>query len=360
MTKRLSMKDVAKAAGVSQPSVSYAYNRPDRISENQRRHILETAERIGYPGPNALGASLRSGKVGAIGLMMMDKLSLAFEDPSTVALLKGIGHSGEIENFALTLFPLNHSAMLAGPVQINDSLAVRGLVDGLIITTLPDNHPVVEQLRDRKIPFVVVDSPKLDWAHFIGIDDYAAARVQIRHLLELGHRRIGILVDRLRPDDHSGPVTRARFAEAVEAVVRDRLRGYVDAAADAGIAYEDLAIYEAGGLGETAGQSAAFNLLTSAKVTGVVATSDVMALACIKTASDLKMSVPEKLSVVGFDDIPEAVRAGLTTIQQPMVEKGVFASRFLRKLLDDEQSGAEPMLKIFDTRLVMRSSTRAV
>ena len=360
MTKRLSMKDVAKAAGVSQPAVSYAYNRPDRISTNQRRHILETAERIGYPGPNALGRSLRSGKVGAIGFMMMDKLSLAFDDPATIALLKGVGHSGEFENLALTLFPLNHNAILAGAEQLSESLAVRGLVDGLIITTLPDNHPVIDQVRERGIPFVIVDSPKLEGANFVGIDDYGAARTQMKHLLELGHRKIGILVDRLRPDNYAGPVNRTRLVKAIEAVNRDRLRGYVDAAADVGIPQNSLTVFEAGGLGETAGRSAAFNLLTSTKVTGVVATSDVMAIACINTATDLGISVPEKLSVVGFDDIPEAIRAGLTTIQQPMVEKGIFASQLMRTLLDDKDANSQPTVKIFDTRLVLRSSTRAV
>ncbi len=360
MMKRLSMKDVAKAAGVSQPAVSYAYNRPDRISQNQRRHILETAERIGYGGPNALGRSLRSGKVGAIGFMMMDKLSLAFEDPSTIALLKGIGHSGEVQNLALTLFPLNHNAILADAELVSDSLAVRGLVDGLIITTLPDNHPVIDQVLERQIPFVIIDAPKLEGANFIGIDDYGAARTQMRHLLELGHRRIGILVDRLRPDNFVGRVTKARFSKASEAVNRDRLKGYVDAATDVRLAFADLTIYEAGGLGETAGRSAAFSLLTSAKVTGVVTTSDVMALACMKAAEDLQIAVPEKLSVIGFDDIPDAVRAGLTTIQQPMVEKGVVASQFIHALLDGRDPPATPMLKIFDTRLVLRSSTRAI
>ena len=354
------MKDVAKAAGVSQPAVSYAYNRPERISQDQRRHILEVAERIGYPGPNVFGSSLRSGKIGAVGFMMMDKLSLAFEDPATIALLKGIGHSGEFEHLALTLFPLNHTAILSEPQQVSESLAIRGLVDGLIITTLPDNHPVIDQVRERGMPFVVVDAPKLKGVNFVGIDDYGAARLQMKHLIDLGHRKIGIVVDRLRPDNYTGPVNKVRFNKAIEAVNRDRLRGYVDAAADVGVTYTALAIYEAGGLGETAGRSAAFDLLTSARVTGVVTTSDVLAIACIKAANDLDIDVPGKLSIIGFDDIPEAVRSGLTTIQQPMVEKGIYASQIMRKLLDAKLSPPAPTIKIFDTRLVIRKSTRAV
>jgi DNA-binding LacI/PurR family transcriptional regulator len=103
---------------------------------------------------------------------------------------------------------------------------------------------------------------------------------------------------------------RERFLKSKEAVVRERLRGYVDAAADIGLDFRSLRIYEAGELGLTAGQAAAFNLLTSVKLTAVVATSDVMALACLKAAEDLDIEVPGELSIVGFDDIPEAIQAG--------------------------------------------------
>ena len=358
MADKPSMKDVARAAGVSQPAVSYAYNHPQKISESQRKHIFETAKAIGYHGPNALGRSLRSGKIGAIGLMMMDKLSLAFDDPATIALLRGLGQSGEVENLALTLFPLNTSADMGALVN-SGSLAVRGLVDGLIITTLPDNHPILRQLRESHVPFVIVDSPKLPGCHFIGIDDYGAACSQMSHLLELGHRQIGILIDRLNPDGHVGRVSRERYTGASEAVVRERLRGYVDTAANFGLEYADLLVYEAGGLGMTAGQAAGFQMLQGSALTGIIGTSDVMALGCLTAAKDLSIEVPRQVSVIGFDDIPQAQVAGLTTVKQPMVEKGVIAAQFMRRLLIGEGTD-EPMVKLFETRLVVRSSTRAL
>lgn len=354
------MKDVAKAAGVSQPAVSYAYTRPEKLSKARRNHILETARRIGYPGPNVLGRSLRSGKICAIGLMMMDKLSLAFEDPSTIALLRGLGQSGAVDDFALTLFPLNYTSKSSDELTSGiGSLAVRGLVDGVIVTTLPDDHPVIEQLLERRVPFVIVDSPKRADCHFIGIDDCSAASSQMRHILDMGHRRIGVLVDRLNPDNHVGPVSRQRFEASREAVVRERLRGYVDTAADFGLRYEDLVIFEAGGLDNTAGQSASFEMLHTRRLTAMVTTSDVMALSCLKAARDLEINVPSQLSVIGFDDIPEALSAGLTTVRQPMVEKGVIASQFMRQLLDGDKP-AKPMTKLFETRLILRSTTRAI
>ena len=356
------MKDVAKAAGVSQPSVSYAYNRPAKLSTETRAHILTTAQAMGYPGPDIRGRSLRSGKVGAIGLMMMDKLSIAFADPFLVALLKGISDVGDLGNVALTLFPLNNNRLAPLPgVADGESLAVRGLVDGLIVSTLPDGHPTVLALVKLGIPFVIVDSPLLEGSHFVGIDDRGAARSQMQHLLALGHRRIGIMVDRLNPEGYSGCVDAERFAISSERIVRERLIGYLEAANDFGLEYQDLKIVEAGGLDATAGHAAAFNLLKAHDITGIAACSDVMALACVKTAREMDIDVPGTLSVIGFDDIPEAVHAGLTTIRQPMVEKGIWAARFLIKAL--AATAGEPLapqIKMFATQLIVRSSTRAL
>jgi DNA-binding LacI/PurR family transcriptional regulator len=120
-------------------------------------------------------------------------------------------------------------------------------------------------------------------------------------------------------------------------------------------------VIEAGGLDSTSGQAAAFTLLTSNEVTAVVACSDVMAIACMKTAHALNRQVPETLSVIGFDDIPEAVQLGLTTIAQPMVEKGVYAARLLTEQLNaPADAPLAPEQKIFATKLVVRTSTRSI
>lgn len=358
----VSMKDVALAAGVSQPAVSYAYNRPSKVSEAQRNHIFEVAERLGYAGPNVRGRSLRSGKVGAIGLMMMDKLSLAFADPFTISLLRGISEIGELENVALTLFPLNNKRVaLRSTATANSSLAIRGLVDGLIVSTLPDNHPALPQIIQQNIPFVIVDSPLIAEGHYVGIDDRGAARKQIRHVLELGHRKIGIIVDRLNPDAFRGYVNRQRLEQSEERIMRERLTGYVEEAEAAGLAFEDLKIFEAGGLDSISGQAAAFTLLTGNDLTAVVGISDVMALACMKTARELSRRIPQALSVIGFDDVPEAAQVGLTTISQAIVEKGMCAAQFLMEQLNAPTGTVvPPRHRIFPTELVVRTSTQAL
>ncbi|KAF1018581.1 MAG: HTH-type transcriptional regulator IpsA [Paracidovorax wautersii] len=353
----VSMKDVAKAAGVSQPAVSYAYNGSTKISPAVREQIFAAADRLGYPGPNVRARSLRSGRVGAIGLIVMDQLSYACADPWVMSLLQGISSVNELSNVALTLFPMNNQR-LAEDGRRESNLAVQGLVDGLIISTLPDDHPTVQAIVAQKIPLVVVDSPAVPHAHYVGIDDRAAAREQVRHLLALGHRRLGLIIERLRPDGHRGLVDRKRFEQSNEMIARERLAGYIEAAGEAGIGFDELQIVEAGGFDNAAGQYAAEMLLLKQEVTGVVASSDVMALACMNAASRLGLRVPEDISVIGFDDIPAAALQGLTTIRQPLVEKGVCAARFLIDMLDGStEAQSPPKRKIFSTQLVVRAST---
>ncbi|MCO6057939.1 LacI family DNA-binding transcriptional regulator [Pseudomonas sp. MOB-449] len=354
----VSMKDVAREAGVSQPAVSYAYSGSPKVSAAQREHILAVAERLGYPGPDLRARGLRSGRIGAIGLVVMDQLSYACDDPWATALLRGISSVNELSNVALTLFPMN-SRRLEDDSHGNDvHMAVRGLVDGLIISTLPDDHPTVQYVLKRKVPFVVVDSPRIEGVHYVGIDDRRAAREQMRHVLELGHRKIGVLLERLKPDGYRGMVDQRRFNHSTEMIVRERLTGYLEEAAEVGLGFDDLQIIEAGGFDTLVGRAAATALLRKQEVTAVVACSDVMALSCMTAARELDLDVPNDVSIIGFDDIPEAASKGLTTIRQPLVEKGECAARFLTEILQSPPGpGEPPKIKIYPTRLIVRTST---
>ena len=349
----VTMKDVAKAAGVSQAAVSYAYSRPEKLSEGQRRFIMETAARLGYAGPSAAGVSLRSGRSGAIGVMLMDTLEYAFTDPSTRSLLEGIVQTRRFDDLALTLLPLPHRG---DTPDTGDEAARRGGVDGVIVHSLPDDHPALLTLRARGIPMVIVDAPHLPGIPLVGIEDRAAARGQVEHLLELGHRRLGILAERLVPDGFTGPVDAARRGRGIERVVRERVTGYEDACAAAGLDFDRVSLVEAGGFTMAAGKSAAHTVL-DAEVTAVVATSDTMALATLEAARERGLRVPEDLSVIGFDDAPEAERHGLTTIRQPMVHKGRIAAEVLFALLSGDPAPEDVSLP---TELVQRGTTAQV
>jgi DNA-binding LacI/PurR family transcriptional regulator len=355
----VTMKDVAKAAGVSQAAVSYAYSRPSKLSAPQVEHIMETAARLGYAGPNIVGASLRSGKVGAIGVMVMDTLQYAFSDESTKSLLNGVVESHRLDDSALTLIPLPHAGETIGTpnrqASENGRSALRGLVDGVIVHCLPDDHPALLFLRARRIPIVVVDAPRLPGVPLVGVRDRRAAREQMEHVLSLGHRRVGVIADRLRPDGHSGLVSAARRKKSSERVVRERLAGYADACRAHGLSFDEMPLVEAGAWDSVSATSAARTLLAEGDLTAVVTTSDAMAIGVLDIAAELGLDVPADISVIGFDDAPAAERVGLTTVRQPMVEKGRIAANMLMDLIEGNLEHEEQLT--LPTELVVRSTT---
>jgi len=353
----VTMKDVAREAGVSQAAVSYAYGRPDKLSAGVRRQIMAAADRLGYLGPNVVGSSLRSGgQTGAIGVMLMDTLQYAFKDASTRSLLEGIVRHGRLDERCLTLIPLSSDAGVEG---ISDRLVIphpglRGLVDGAIVHSLPDNHPALMTLRASNTPMVVVDAPELPGVPIVGIRDREAAAQQLSHVLELGHTRIAIIVERLKPDGRKGFAGRERWVNSVERVVRLRIRGYEDACAAHGVDFDRASIIEVGAFDPDSARLAAGRLIDDEAPTAIVATSDAMALGVLAAAAERQLNVPEDLSVIGFDDAPEAAAAGLTTIRQPMVEKGEIAASILLRLLAGDEAESETILP---TELIVRNTT---
>ena len=349
----VTMKDVARAAGVSQPAVSYAYNRPDQLSAEVRERILRVASDLNYPGPNPVGRGLRRGPVGAIGLMITDSLPYAFDDPATVQLLRGIAEIGEMAEVMLTLLPLRSAAEAEYPADVETRQAKMSgdsLVDGFIVYSLPDQHRAVEAALARGLPTVIIDAPRVQGGSYLGIRDRQAAE----HLLGLGHRRIGVLMDRLSPDGRSGLADDARRRNARDGVARERVIGYQQALRAAGLTWRDIPMVEAGGFDEPATERAVNLLLDNRPgLTAILASTDVLALQALRELQARAIRVPDDISVIGFDDAPDAAAAGLTTMAQPLVEKGRAAARLL---LASIQQG-QPSRLILPTELKVRTST---
>lgn len=353
----VTMKDVARAAGVSQPAVSYAFNRPDQLSAEVRAHILQVASDLNYSGPDPVGRGLRRGSVGAIGLMITDSLPYAFDDPATVQLLRGVAEVGEMSEVMLTLLPLRSAAEAEDPAAVEAGqarMSGASLVDGFIVYSLPDRHRAVDAALARGLPTVVVDAPSGLGCSYLGIEDRLAARHAAEHLIGLGHRRIGVLMDRLSPDGRSGLADDARRRGARDGVARERVLGYQQALRAAGLSWRQVPMVEAGGFDQAATQRAVGLLLDeSPGLTAILASTDVLALQTLRELRVRGIRVPEEVSVVGFDDVPAAAPAGLTTMAQPLVEKGRAAARLLLQGI----RGGQRSTVILPTELVVRSST---
>jgi len=350
----VTMKDVAAAAGVSSATVSNAYNRPSKLSAAQRDHVLEVASELGYTGPHPGASSLRTGSVGAVGLLITDRLAYAFEDPAAMMLMRGIAQVSQMADMSLTLLP--GGGRLPSPdreMQTDWPAVRRSVVDGFLVYSLPDNHPAVQSVMHRRSPVVLIDSPRLDGVPFVGIDDRSAARSAADHLLGLGHTRVGVLVDRLLPDGNSGIASQARIRRAADGVARDRMHGIQDSLRSAGIPLSSVPVSEAGGFLFEEAPHAVEVLLDRHEVTGIVATTDVLALTALDVLRSRRLDVPGDVSVIGFDDIPAAEKVGLTTIAQPLVEKGRVAAELILQVMAGKPVGTT----ILPTSLVQRLTT---
>jgi DNA-binding LacI/PurR family transcriptional regulator len=190
------------------------------------------------------------------------------------------------------------------------------MIDGVVVYSVADDDPLLALALARGIPAVVIDQPAGTGLPLVGIADEAAARAAADHLVALGHCRFAVVSFGLAPDGRSGPAGLARRRGTVYAVTRARLAGYAAALAAAGIDWAGVPVHESGSI-RAAGHAAAERLLAAdPPPTAILATSDVLAVGVLDAAAAAGVRVPRDLSVVGFDDVPAAAAAGLTTVHQ--------------------------------------------
>jgi DNA-binding LacI/PurR family transcriptional regulator len=345
------LKALARELGVSHTTVSNAFNRPDQLSPALRERILDAARRHGVTGPDPAALWLRLGRTGQLGVLFTDRLPYAFADPAAVQVLQGIATVAEHEATALVLVP-------GSPTVDRGTHAVAtAAADGLIIYSIPPDDPLATAAFARRVPTVVIDQPRQPGLPFVGIDDHHAARALTEHVLELGHRRLGILALRFTPHSPGGDASPSRQQSITEPLTASRLAGCREACAAAGAAWEEVAVYECRESSTSQGRDAAAALLAHTPApTALVAFSDVLALGALDAAHTAGIDVPYQLSIVGFDDVPSGAtaRPALTTLRQPHLEKGKRAAEQLFSLLRGQTAAPSALLP---TELVIRRST---
>jgi DNA-binding LacI/PurR family transcriptional regulator len=341
------LASLAAELGVSRTTVSNAYNRPDQLSPELRRRVLETARRLGYPGPDPVARSLRTRHAGAVGLLLTEALAYAFRDPAALRFLEGLALACEEVGRGLLLVPagLRPTGLdvpgldvpgSAFPAPVPAATVQNAAVDGFVVYSVPEDDPHLAAVLQRPVPTVVCDQPVITGVDRVGIDDRAAMLAIARHVLELGHRMVGVLCMRLGRERHDGLASPARVRETYSHVQRARLSGLRAALAEVGVDLSDLPVVECGEHTPAAAEAgAALVMDRNPQVTAIICTSDVLALGVIAEASRRGLRVPDGLTVTGFDGVPDAERAGLTTVRQPMLEKGHTAGRLLLDGLAD-------------------------
>jgi DNA-binding LacI/PurR family transcriptional regulator len=341
--RRVRLRDVAERAGVSVGSASQAFGRPELVSDEVRKRVLEAAEALGYPGPDPAARRLRMGRAGAVGLIVAERLGYQFTDPASPAFLRGVANGMEDTPSGLLLIPDSRRRAEAA------RMVKEAAVDGFIIYSAPQNDPRVEAALERGLPVVTVDQPRGAATPFVGIDDRAAARSAAEYLLKLGHERVGVISFVTTLD----PGSSLELDLSVE-----RLQGYEEGLGDA---WDPSLVRTARpNAPEPAREATAELLRLPEPPTAVLAMSDILAIGALEAAADHDVRVPEGLSVVGFDDSPAALHAipPLTTVAQPHEEKGRLAAQWLVEEVEQGSASRDGSRRaILPTELVVREST---
>lgn len=325
------IREVAKRAGVSVATVSRVLNNSDLVSEETRERVLKAIKDLNYH-PNLLGRNLRRLKTKMV-LALMPNVS----NPFYARVVKGIEDVAHKNGYNVMLCntdsdPEREKAYL--------DLLKNKLADGVILmasvmgkdelTLLAENYPVVQ----------CCEYIEGAGASYVSIDNFSAAYKAVKHLINLGHRRIALIT--CKNDFIS---------------TRQRETGYRKALEDANIEFDENLI-KYGDYSFKSGMRAARQLLSlEEKPTAIFAISDIMAIGAIKALKEEGFKAPEDVAVVGFDDISFASMydPALTTVSQPKYDLGCIAMEVLLKHIEGELE--DPQRIFLEHELVIREST---
>lgn len=335
---KITINDIAREAGVSKTAVSFAFNDPSQLAPATVKHIREIAERLGYT-PDPIARSMTTKRTNALGLLLPQDIATALANPFYTQFIRGVGVVCGRTGMTLMLVPpLWGSRLKAIP---------HATVDGFIVVGLELDRDEVKLMQRRAVPFVIVDSQPPENASSVNVDDRSGARAAMAHVLDQGHRRIAVVCiesGKAALDEYTGTLA-------------ERLHGYREALAAQGVAPDDADIQFIETPSSWEGGQAAFARLWDGarRPTAVVAMSDIIAIGLIDAARASGLQLPQDLSVVGFDDLPDAqhVLPALTTVRQPVEEKGRMAAELLVSAL---LNGDPPQHHVLPTDLVVRQS----
>jgi LacI family transcriptional regulator len=332
MGTRVTIKDVAKKAGVSISTVSRVLNKSSYVKKSTFERVEAVISELGY-SPNHIARSLSKGTTGIIGAILPD-----ISNPFFPALARGIGDAAVARGYTLILCNTDGYAS-------HEKSSVRALlekqVDGIVFVT--GSSRAVELVREasKACPVAVIDREVQGVScDMVTVDNYRGSFEMTRHLLNTGHRHIAYI---------TGPMHLSTS--------RERLRGLRDCLAAAGIERQPLVFN--GDFKYDTGYSFAREIIRlGLDVTCVYCANDLMALGAMRSFLDSGLKVPEQMAVAGFDDIAMSslIRPALTTIAQPAYQMGVIAAEFLLERLDNGKELA-PRSKILEPVLVIRDST---
>lgn len=335
--KRTTMKDVAERAGVSRTAVSFVLNNipNSNIPEATRQRILKAARELDYV-PNTPALNLVTGKTMMVALVVRKAQHHLATDSFLNEVIHGIMEAVEARGYHLMI----HAAEPNQPDSYRDLIRSRK-ADGLLISSPLVHDPEIRQLYDEGTPLVLNGTSGYADVPSVDVDNAQGAYVATRHLIELGHRRIGHISN--APFKYTAPCA--------------RLEGYQKALSEAGIAYDDTLVRE-GEFTDDSGYSPMLALLDLPEPpTAVFVGSDTVALGALRAIADRGLRARDDISVIGFDNIPlgKYLQPPLTTVHLPALQIGKQAGALIVKVINGEPIETPRIL--LPTELIIRAST---
>ncbi len=340
-TRRATISDVAREAGVSPSTASVVFSGKTPVSDATRQRVLDAASALGYTGPDPLAASLRRGRTGIVGVLQRGPLGIAFRDPVQRTTMDGLADAVAVIDASLLLLRSLPSRAGDDPRSDDDAgdhgqgsavarpphatLATVPIDAAVLIGSIPEAADDVATLRARGVPVVVIEGEAGEGVPQIALDNLDAQRCIADHVRRLGHTDVVLVTLRAELN-----------------ITRDRLDGAREVFPDAP-AYPSLAssIDEGLRIGR--------EIFAHRRPTAVLAQSDLLAAGVIRAAEEAGLSVPGDVSVSGFDGVPVDGLAPyeLTTMVQPAAEKGRAAGAALVAMLTGGQPASVRFTSVF-------------
>src|SRR6056297_205532 len=332
----LTIKDIAKKAGVSVATVSKVMNGYDDIGEVTKAKVLKIIKENNYR-PNANAQSLRTNKSFLVGLFFKDHQDSGVKHPFFRGIISGLEERLLENNYDMILFSANWEDQFS----YLEKCQFRN-VDGAILMGVPKDDPKLPELLKAKIPSVFIDLDIFDdKASYIISDNEKGAREAVRHLAELGHQKIAVIE-----------------GEEITIPTQKRLAGYKAEMKAQNLEVKDEWIIQ-GRFSVDGGVKAMEKILKlEDRPTAIFCMGDEIAVGAMQTIKEAGLNVPDDFSIVGFDDIEisQYLNPALTTIRQQKDEMGIEAANMVLEMINNPEKKVEP--EIIDIEFILRNSTR--
>jgi LacI family transcriptional regulator len=328
----VTIKDVARASGVSYATVSRVLSGFEFVKETTRQRVMKAVESSGYVA-NLHARSLVGGHSQIIGLLVPN-----LDNGYVGTIMQGIDKALAQANYDLLLYTSHRHP---GKESYYVSAITNGLTDGLLLVAPLVPSTYLEALRDQDFPYILIDqADATESSSVVESTNWQGAYDATKYLIQLGHTRIAFI--------KGAPVVRS---------AEDRFQGYKAALADCGIPVLEELIIE-GDFQQQTGYEGVRRLLQNLQPlpTAIFASNDLSAFGAIDAARNYGLRIPDDISIIGFDDIPQAssVYPNLTTVRQPLEQMGQVAVKMLLEQIQDQSK--PPRRVTLATQLVIRDS----